>query len=223
VKRRHVRADTCFLQANSVGGQAIDQEADTGSRCLCHKHQWPSQQSLLSQLKTATAGQVLRAAQLRKGSAVQRWPYSDRRCEAMARTAECRQGVLTMFIVLASLMGTLLAAGVGPDPADGNINIATGASGSTAKAPPPTPARSSTLPHVFFLLADDLGTSDIGYNDPSVVSPTLDALAKEGIILTDHCEQPARRNLLDSHDPHRPLCVARSHKYLSRDQLVGQP
>jgi hypothetical protein len=138
--------------------------------------------------KLQTAGQVLRAAQLRKGSAVQRCPYLDRRCEAMERTAECRQGVLTMFIVLASLMGTLLAAGVGPDPADGNINTATRASGSTAQAPPPTPPRSSALPHVFFLLADDLGTSDIGYNDPSVVSPTLDALAKEGIILTDHCE-----------------------------------
>lgn len=43
-------------------------------------------------------------------------------------------------------------------------------------------------PHVFFLLADDLGTSDIGYNDKSIISPTLDGLAREGIILSDHCE-----------------------------------
>lgn len=43
-------------------------------------------------------------------------------------------------------------------------------------------------PHVFFLLADDLGTSDIGYNDKSIISPTLDALARDGIVLSDHCE-----------------------------------
>ena len=57
-------------------------------------------------------------------------------------------------------------------------------------------------PHVFFLLADDLGTSDIGYNDKSIISPTLDGLAREGIILSDHCEFTAVSARLDRYELH---------------------
>jgi|TARA_B110000977_G_scaffold46352_1_gene63049 arylsulfatase A-like enzyme len=41
-------------------------------------------------------------------------------------------------------------------------------------------------PHVVFLLADDLGWANIGYNrnaTPEVVTPNLDALVKIGVDL----------------------------------------
>ena len=34
--------------------------------------------------------------------------------------------------------------------------------------------------------ADDFGHNDIGYADPTVKTPCLDALASEGVILTSH-------------------------------------
>ena len=39
-------------------------------------------------------------------------------------------------------------------------------------------------PHVIFILADDLGSADVGWNDPTVLTPEIDALAKDGVILT---------------------------------------
>ncbi len=49
------------------------------------------------------------------------------------------------------------------------------------------PARANDLPNIVVILADDLGTGDLGcYNpDSRVPTPRLDALAREGMRLTD--------------------------------------
>jgi arylsulfatase A-like enzyme len=42
---------------------------------------------------------------------------------------------------------------------------------------------SSRPPHIIFLMADDLGFNDVGYSDPTVKSPNIDALASAGVKL----------------------------------------
>ncbi|XP_070551943.1 arylsulfatase J-like isoform X1 [Ptychodera flava] len=38
-------------------------------------------------------------------------------------------------------------------------------------------------PNIIFILADDLGWADVGYNNPYLITPTIDKLAREGVIL----------------------------------------
>ena len=44
---------------------------------------------------------------------------------------------------------------------------------------------SAATPHLVFLLADDMGWAQIGWHEPYVKTPQLDALAAAGITL-DH-------------------------------------
>jgi arylsulfatase A-like enzyme len=41
-------------------------------------------------------------------------------------------------------------------------------------------------PHLIFLLADDVGFGDVGYSANDVMSPTIDALAADGVKLGRH-------------------------------------
>ncbi|XP_064099361.1 arylsulfatase B-like [Macrobrachium nipponense] len=45
-------------------------------------------------------------------------------------------------------------------------------------------------PHVILIVADDLGWSDVSWNNPNVVMPHMDALAKNGVILNQSYVQP---------------------------------
>jgi len=51
-------------------------------------------------------------------------------------------------------------------------------------------AVTATPPHIFFILVDDLGYGDVGFNravaNPEIVSPNLDKLVSSGIHLTRH-------------------------------------
>ncbi len=51
-----------------------------------------------------------------------------------------------------------------------------------------------TKPHIVFILADDLGYSDVGYNGGShgsvMKTPNIDKLAAEGVILGNYYVQP---------------------------------
>ncbi|MBW2172960.1 MAG: sulfatase-like hydrolase/transferase, partial [Deltaproteobacteria bacterium] len=52
--------------------------------------------------------------------------------------------------------------------------------------PPQEPASTKTKrPNVLLIVADDLGYSDIGAFGGEIASPTLDALAKEGLQFTN--------------------------------------
>ena len=41
----------------------------------------------------------------------------------------------------------------------------------------------ATQPNIIIVLADDLGWNDVGYHNSEVISPNLDKLANEGVIL----------------------------------------
>eukprot|EP00927_Polykrikos_kofoidii_P048039 TRINITY_DN42276_c0_g2_i1.p1 TRINITY_DN42276_c0_g2~~TRINITY_DN42276_c0_g2_i1.p1 ORF type:complete len:603 (-),score=82.77 TRINITY_DN42276_c0_g2_i1:106-1914(-) len=41
-------------------------------------------------------------------------------------------------------------------------------------------------PHIVLIVADDLGSHDVGYSDPTLLSPEIDELAKDGVRLS-HC------------------------------------
>ena len=61
-------------------------------------------------------------------------------------------------------------------------------------------------PNLVIALADDLGFSDVGWMNPNLQTPHLDALASEGVILHRHyvfcyCS-PTRGSLLTGRFPH---------------------
>ncbi|MEI6946806.1 sulfatase-like hydrolase/transferase [Paraflavisolibacter sp. H34] len=62
-------------------------------------------------------------------------------------------------------------------------------------------------PNIIIIVADDLGWNDVGYHNPKIVSPNLDALAKRGVELTRFyvasiCS-PTRAGLLTGKYPDR--------------------
>ena len=48
----------------------------------------------------------------------------------------------------------------------------------------------SSPPHILFMLADDLGWIDVGFHGSKINTPTIDSLAKEGVILDNYYVQP---------------------------------
>lgn len=57
----------------------------------------------------------------------------------------------------------------------------------------------ATKPHVWIVVADDLGFGDLGYTGSSIKTPTIDRLAGEGVVLGHyyvmHCCTPTRSAL----------------------------
>ena len=45
------------------------------------------------------------------------------------------------------------------------------------------PGLAATQPNIIFILADDLGYNDVSWHNPSIVSPNLERLAREGVIM----------------------------------------
>ncbi|KAJ8307722.1 hypothetical protein KUTeg_014727 [Tegillarca granosa] len=45
-------------------------------------------------------------------------------------------------------------------------------------------------PNILFIVADDLGWNDVGFHNPDIISPNIDRLAKEGVILNQSYVQP---------------------------------
>ncbi|MCC7411152.1 MAG: arylsulfatase [Gammaproteobacteria bacterium] len=85
-----------------------------------------------------------------------------------------------------------------------------GPGGDGANAPAPSPAAGATpaprRPNILVVVADDLGYNDLGYNGGEIATPTLDALAREGVIFTDFYAaptcSPTRAMLLSGTDSH---------------------
>ena len=68
------------------------------------------------------------------------------------------------------------------------------------------------------MLIDDLGWNDVGFHNPSILSPNIDLLARSGIELTDYhvykvCS-PTRASVLTGRLPNR----AGLHGFISHDQ-----
>ncbi|XP_070532645.1 arylsulfatase J-like isoform X2 [Ptychodera flava] len=70
-----------------------------------------------------------------------------------------------------------------------------------------TTPRSTKKPNIVFILADDLGWSDVGFNNPYVITPNIDRLAREGVILNQtYAAQscgPSRATLMSGYFPYR--------------------
>ena len=45
-------------------------------------------------------------------------------------------------------------------------------------------------PNILFILIDDMGWGDIGYNSDDILSPNLDNLAAEGLVFDQHYVHP---------------------------------
>jgi len=51
-------------------------------------------------------------------------------------------------------------------------------------------SKNSKPPHILFILADDLGWSDVGFHDSVIKTPNIDKLASEGVILDNYYVLP---------------------------------
>ncbi|XP_070578823.1 arylsulfatase B-like [Ptychodera flava] len=82
----------------------------------------------------------------------------------------------------------------------------------------------SEKPNIIFVVADDLGWNDIGYNNHDIITPTLDTLAREGVILNQSyvlpmCT-PTRTAFMSGYYPYR---VGLQHKVLTAREPAGLP
>ena len=50
--------------------------------------------------------------------------------------------------------------------------------------------RATKPPHILFLLADDLGWSDVGFHGSKIETPNIDKLASDGVILDNYYVLP---------------------------------
>ena len=82
-------------------------------------------------------------------------------------------------------------------------------------------------PHIVIAIADDLGWSDLGYQNASGIrTPHIDRLARNGIILTNHYVQPlcspSRASLLTGRYPIH-LGAGLNENVFSPDEDIGLP
>ncbi|XP_070551873.1 arylsulfatase B-like [Ptychodera flava] len=79
-------------------------------------------------------------------------------------------------------------------------------------------------PHILFILADDLGWNDIGYNNGVVKSPTIDDLASRGVIFTQSYAlpscAPSRASLMTGYYAHR---IGFQHQIPLKNRPTGLP
>jgi arylsulfatase len=92
-------------------------------------------------------------------------------------------------------------------------------------APAASSAASAERPNILFILADDLGYSDLSVFGSEIPTPNLDALARNGMLLTDFYAgmtcSPTRAMLMSGTDHH--LAGMGVQGQPRRDDQVGQP
>ena len=75
----------------------------------------------------------------------------------------------------------------------------------------------ATAPHIVFTLVDDLGYNGVGYNNPEVQTPTIDALAASGVKLdgfyTYKVCAPARGSFLTGRFPYKLAATRTNFAY----------
>lgn len=119
------------------------------------------------------------------------------------------------------LLAALSISACGPDE--------TGAGDAAARtaAPPPDAVATDerTRPNILLIVADDLGYTDLGAFGSEIETPNLDALAREGLLLSQFYASPmcspTRAMLLSGMDNHR-AGLGTLHEKLADNQR-GQP
>src|SRR5687767_12294599 len=105
----------------------------------------------------------------------------------------------------------LTLAACGPEPPR--------APGATAATEP------AARPNILFILADDLGYSDLSFFGSEIPTPNLDALAKKGMLLTDFYAAmscaPTRAMLMSGMDNHQAGMGVQGAP--RREEQKGQP
>lgn len=81
---------------------------------------------------------------------------------------------------------------------------------------------SSVKPHIIFIVADDLGWNDVSWNNREMLTPNLERLAREGVILNQSYVQPvctpSRTAFMSSYYPFR---VGRQNSVIDYLQPTG--
>ncbi|XP_005103162.1 arylsulfatase B [Aplysia californica] len=79
-------------------------------------------------------------------------------------------------------------------------------------------------PHVVFMVVDDLGWNDVGFNNPDIISPNIDSLAHDGVILNHAYVQPlcspSRSAFMTSYYPFR---LGLQHMVINNEAPVCAP
>ncbi len=82
----------------------------------------------------------------------------------------------------------------------------------------------SHKPNIVYIIADDMGWSDIGYNNPEIKTPNLDRLASEGVKFTHHYAMPtctpARVGIFTGHFPSRYGVYGPDYGKIFRDDTI---
>ena len=82
----------------------------------------------------------------------------------------------------------------------------------------------SQKPNIVFIIADDMGWADIGYQNPAMLTPHLDTLAKEGARLTHHYAAPTctptRVGIMTGHYPSRYGVTGPDYGQIFRDDTI---
>ena len=84
----------------------------------------------------------------------------------------------------------------------------------------------SSAPNVVIVLADDLGWNDVGYHGSEIRTPTLDALASQGVVLNQYHSQPTcsptRAALMTAKSPQRLGVYRQFAKYATQGLPVSE-
>ncbi|WP_313632694.1 arylsulfatase [Massilia timonae] len=95
---------------------------------------------------------------------------------------------------------------------------------ASAQGAPAAPAAPAKRPNILFIMADDLGYSDIGAFGGEIDTPNLDALARDGRVLSNHHTGPVcaitRAMLISGTDHH---LVGMGSQGAPRDERKGAP
>ncbi|XP_060071412.1 arylsulfatase B-like [Ylistrum balloti] len=85
-------------------------------------------------------------------------------------------------------------------------------------------AVNSKPPHIVFIVADDLGWNDVGFNNPHMITPHIDKLAGEGVILNQSYVQPlcspSRHSFMTGY---YPFHAGLQHRVIMPGQAVCSP
>lgn len=106
-----------------------------------------------------------------------------------------------------------------------SLSTVVGAATSTPSTPPAKATPAQARPNILLIVADDLGFSDIGAFGGEIDTPNLDALAREGLRLTDFHSaatcSPTRSMLLSGVDHH--VAGIGSMAELTVEEQKGKP
>jgi arylsulfatase B len=92
-----------------------------------------------------------------------------------------------------------------------------------ATATPNGAASANPLPHILFIVLDDLGSNDLGLHGSDILTPTVDSLAANGVLLENYyvlpyCS-PTRAAILSGRYPLHTGC----HTIITATQTQGLP